>query len=244
MPKFLTDKKFKNALKTGAMILALISLFVSATINFKTKNAEAQAVDPYEYSLRFGLGWQTDQFDGIYGPAIDPDTGDIYLSVSRSGGASYYIQKYDSSGTYISKFSTSYLPRGQHIISGGYIYVPEAGDIRKYSLSGSYIGSAASSLSMAVAVAVDGSGNFYVADQNAHLVKKFNSSGTLLITLGSTAGSADGQFYYPQGVAVDSSGNLYVADTWNNRVQKFNPSGEFVTKWTLQLDINERGWAN
>ncbi|KKR06865.1 MAG: NHL repeat containing protein [Candidatus Peregrinibacteria bacterium GW2011_GWC2_39_14] len=226
------------------MILALISLFVSATINFKTKNAEAQAVDPYEYSLRFGLGWQTDQFDGIYGPAIDPDTGDIYLSVSRSGGASYYIQKYDSSGTYISKFSTSYLPRGQHIISGGYIYVPEAGDIRKYSLSGSYIGSAASSLSMAVAVAVDGSGNFYVADQNAHLVKKFNSSGTLLITLGSTAGSADGQFYYPQGVAVDSSGNLYVADTWNNRVQKFNPSGEFVTKWTLQLDINERGWAN
>ena len=243
MPKFLTDKKFKNALKTGAMILALISLFVSTTINFKTNQAEAQAVDPYEYSLRFGLDWQTDQFNGIYGPAIDPDTGDIYLSVSRSGGTSHYIQRYDSSGTYISKFSTYYLPRGQHTISGGYIYVPEAGDIRKYSLSGSYIGSAASSLSMAVAVAIDGSGNFYVADQNAHLVKKFNSSGTLLITLGSTAGSADGQFYYPQGVAVDSSGNIYVADTWNNRVQKFNSNGEFVTKWTLQLDGNERGWA-
>ena len=242
MPKFLTDKKFKNALKTGAMILALISLFVSATINFKTNQAEAQASPYYEYSLQFGLDWQTDQFDGIYGSAIDPATGDIYLSVSRGGGSYYYIQRYDSTGTYISKFSTSYLPRGPHIISGGYIYVPEGSYINKYSLAGNYLGSAVSSLNAAVAVAIDGSGNFYVAEQNGHIVRKFNSSGTLLITLGSTAGSADGQFYYPRGVALDSDGNIYVADTNNSRIQKFNSSGEFVTKWTLQLDVNERGY--
>ena len=79
-------------------------------------------------------------------------------------------------------------------------------------------------------VAVDSSGNVYVADTDNHRIQKFNSSGGFITKWGSS-GSGDGQFNYPYGVAVDSSGNVYVADTSNDRIQKFNSTGGFITKW-------------
>ena len=81
-------------------------------------------------------------------------------------------------------------------------------------------------------VAVDSSGNVYVADTGNNRIQKFDSSGGFIAKWGSS-GSGDGQFSYPSGVAVDSSGNVYVADTSNQRIQKFNSSGGFITKWGL-----------
>jgi streptogramin lyase len=79
-------------------------------------------------------------------------------------------------------------------------------------------------------VAVDTSGNVYVADFGKHRIQKFTSDGTFLITWGSW-GSGDGQFSHPYGVAVDTSGNVYVADLVNSRIQKFTSDGTFLTKW-------------
>ena len=79
-------------------------------------------------------------------------------------------------------------------------------------------------------VAVDSSGNVYVADSNNYRIEKFDSNGTFLAKWGSN-GSGDGQFKYPDGVAVDSSGNVYVADTNNYRIEKFDSNGTFLTKW-------------
>ncbi|MCX9010850.1 MAG: DUF3160 domain-containing protein [Candidatus Methanoperedens sp.] len=79
-------------------------------------------------------------------------------------------------------------------------------------------------------IAVDSSGNVYVAEQGNGRIQKFNESGGFLVKWGSE-GTGDGQFRYPSGIAVDRSGNVYVADYYNNRTQKFNASGGFLSKW-------------
>src|SRR5207237_1018476 len=76
-------------------------------------------------------------------------------------------------------------------------------------------------------VAVDGSGNVYVADTDNNTIRKITSAG-VVSTLAGTAGSTGGvdgtgsaaQFYSPYGVAVDGSGNVYVADTYSYAIRK------------------------
>jgi len=79
-------------------------------------------------------------------------------------------------------------------------------------------------------VAINSSGNIYVADPGNNRIQKFSSTGTFVSAIGSS-GSGDGQFSNPVGIAIDSADNLYVADSSNNRIQKFNSAGTFVTKW-------------
>jgi len=91
-------------------------------------------------------------------------------------------------------------------------------------------GSRDGQFSSPAAVAVDGSGNVYVADRWNHRIQKFSSSGKFLAKWG-TNGFGDGQFEQPTGIAVDGSGNVYVSDGFNHRIQKFSSSGVFLAKW-------------
>jgi len=85
-------------------------------------------------------------------------------------------------------------------------------------------------------MAVDGSGNVYVADSNNSTIRKVTSAGVVTTLAGSagTDGSADGtgsaaQFFVPIGVAVDGSGNVYVADSNNNTIREVTPAGVVST---------------
>jgi sugar lactone lactonase YvrE len=76
-------------------------------------------------------------------------------------------------------------------------------------------------------VALDLSGNLYVADTDNHTIRKVvPSAGTVttLAGLAGAAGSSDGlgsavRFFSPTGIAADNSGNLYIADTNNDTVR-------------------------
>jgi len=71
-------------------------------------------------------------------------------------------------------------------------------------------------------LAIDSSGNLYIADTNNGRVRKV-TNGVITTVSGNLAiGGSSSQLFKPQGVAVDSSGNLYIADTNNNRVLEYS----------------------
>ena len=79
-------------------------------------------------------------------------------------------------------------------------------------------------------VAVDGSGNVYVADTFNHRIRKITPSGSVstLAGSGSSEYSSDiTDISSPKGVAVDEIGNVYVAT--GLRIKKISPSGDVVT---------------
>jgi streptogramin lyase len=82
-------------------------------------------------------------------------------------------------------------------------------------------------------VAVDRSGNVFVADYFGNTVKEIVAAGgyTTVKTVGSGFGG-------PRGVAVDASGNLFVADSGNNAVKEFVAAGGYTTVNTLGGGFN------
>ena len=86
-------------------------------------------------------------------------------------------------------------------------------------------------------LAMDGSGNVYVADLNSNMVMQVSPSGVVTVVAGNgLAGfSGDGgpgiyaSLDGPQAIALDPSGNLYIADTFNARIRKLAPNGTITT---------------
>ena len=72
-------------------------------------------------------------------------------------------------------------------------------------------------------VAVDGSGNVYIADSGNNLVKKWTVASHAVFTLVSTG------LNNPYSVAADASGNVYIADTGNNAIKEWSVAGSNVT---------------
>jgi len=79
-------------------------------------------------------------------------------------------------------------------------------------------------------IAIDDSGNVYVADAGLARIQKFTSEGQYMMRWGE-GGSADGQFASPHDIAIDAQGDVYVAEYTGNRVQKFTRNGVFLRKW-------------
>jgi sugar lactone lactonase YvrE len=88
-------------------------------------------------------------------------------------------------------------------------------------------------------MAMDLSGNFYVADSSNARVNKYDSSWTPLGALTTTVkyfswhrsqidslwGVSEGLLYSPSGLTLDAAGNLYVANTNAYQISKYNSSG-------------------
>jgi len=89
-------------------------------------------------------------------------------------------------------------------------------------------------------VAVDTSGNVFIADFGNHLIRKISTSGVVSTLAGRTIatigvqGSSNGvgnaaSFNFPSSVAVDSSGNVYVTDFGNHLIRKISAAGVVST---------------
>ena len=86
-------------------------------------------------------------------------------------------------------------------------------------------------------VAVDSSGNLYVADSFNYTIRKITPGGmvsTLAGQAGLNEGTTDGtgsaaRFYDPEDLAVDSSGNVWVADGKGDTIRLITPAGVVTT---------------
>jgi sugar lactone lactonase YvrE len=81
-----------------------------------------------------------------------------------------------------------------------------------------------------VGLAVDSSGNVWVADTENNRIEEFNDKGEYLSQFG-TKGSGNGQLNLPKSIAITASGNLWVTDSGNDRVEEFNEKGEYLAKF-------------
>ncbi len=118
----------------------------------------------------------------------------------------------------------------------GFIYVSDFNLdlVQKFDLTGKYKLEWTNGLIAPLGVAVDSSGNVFVADAGNHNdVVKFDPSGNGIAVIGTSGGgTGPDQMQSPVGLALDGKGLLYVADSGNNRVDLFN-TGNYqpVTQW-------------
>jgi sugar lactone lactonase YvrE len=88
-----------------------------------------------------------------------------------------------------------------------------------------------------IGLAVDKSGDVYIADTFNHVIRRVDTKGIITTVVGTgTAGSSgDGglatsaRLNYPQGIALDGDGNLYIADTFNHKIRKVTTDGLITT---------------
>lgn len=84
-------------------------------------------------------------------------------------------------------------------------------------------------------IAIDQSGNLFVADLGNHQIRKITPSGTVTTFAGSGARKfedgigTNASFNIPEGLVFDSSQNLYVVDAYNSRIRKITPSAVVST---------------
>ena len=180
------------------------------------------------------------QLNGVYGVAIDA-AGNLYIG----DGGNSVIRKVDAGGTITTMTPAANVSFGTDIASSpdGKVYVASAHDtVRRYDQagnefdfagtgSGSYSGDGGpavnATLSLPSAVAVDSSGNVYIADTRNNVIRKVDTLGIITTVAGNGVAGFDGdggeptkaQLFFPNGVAPDAHGGFYIGDQSNQRVR-------------------------
>jgi trimeric autotransporter adhesin len=162
---------------------------------------------------------------------------------------------YSGDGGIATSAKLSY-PGGVAIDASGNIYIVDTGNsrIRMVTKSTGIISTVAgtgsygyrgdggiatsASLNFPRGVAIDASGNLYIADTDNNRIRMVTKSTGIISTVagtGSSGYSGDGglatsaALNYPRGVAIDASANIYIADFYNYRIRMVTKSTGIIS---------------
>jgi DNA-binding beta-propeller fold protein YncE len=154
-------------------------------------------------------GAKAGQFMGPHGVAVNPKTGDVYVT----DYANHRLDVFGSSGKFLAAWGWG--------VKDGRAKSEVCTSSCRAGISGSSLGQ----LDGPLGVAVDPTnGTVFVSDYVANKIQEFNSSGTPVQTLGQP-GSDYGELEHPEGLAYDPWLNdVVVADAGNNRIDLLNVS--------------------
>ncbi len=184
------------------------------------------------------------------GLALGPDG---VLFVVDNGNNS--IRVVDSSGSILTRAGPSMIYGAADVVldSAGNLFIADSGNnrIRKVSPNGlitSVAGNGmqgfsgdgglatAAQLADPGSIAIDGTGNLFIADKGNHRIRKVNTAGIITTIAGNGGTGSDGDGgpavsaqITPRAVIIDSSGNLLISDTNNNRIRKVTAAGIITT---------------
>jgi uncharacterized repeat protein (TIGR01451 family) len=169
-----------------------------------------------------------------YNAAWSATANDSFLHIaagSASGaGSKVVVFTYDA-------FNGAGTRSGTLTIAGLAVTVTQAG--ANYIGPGPVITLVSSGLQDPTSVAVDGSGNVYIAD-STNRIKKWSAATQQVTTVGPSAGLG---YVYPFGVAVDGSGNVYVSDQVANTITEWNGATQEKTTLVSSGLVNPTGVA-
>ena len=196
----------------------------------------------------------------LFSPAAVAADGHGNLYIADTGNS--VIRKIDPSGvitTYISSLSNGTYSIGAQVTgmaidSSGNLIVSDsiwaiwkitpsrdtsiiAGTLFGFGYNGDNIPATQAWLALPREIAIDGSGNLYIADWLNNRVRKVDTNGIITTLAGNGVQGFGGDggpasqamLDLPSGVAADASGNVYIADWINYRVRVVDSSGTINT---------------
>ena len=232
-------------------------------------------VDP-EGVLRVEVGTGIPGSSGDGGPANEARVGQVTgLAVGPSNelyiAEVYTVRKVDSNGKISTVAGNTFRPGfsgdggpataallggvfGLAVDSSGNLFLADVGNrrVRKVSTDGVITTVAGSGepgvggdggpateaqLGFVSGLAVDDSGNLYIADLGHNRVRRVDAEGIISTVAGDGRGGYNGDgipateahLLHPRGLAVDRAGNLYIADAFNHRVRRVDSMGMIAT---------------
>jgi sugar lactone lactonase YvrE len=158
---------------------------------------------------------------------------------SGDGGAAINAGLYNPAGVAVDGFGNLFIAdrsnRIRKVDTNGIITTVAGNGDSGYSGDGDAATNA--SLYLPQGVAVDASGNFFIADRSNNRIRKVDTNGIITTVAGNgdSGYSGDGgaatnnSLFLPSGVALDASGNLFIADFVNNRIRNVDTNGIITT---------------
>ena len=239
----------------GVAVDSTGNLYIADTRNNRIRKVDSTGT----ITTIAGTGDNVYGFDGDGGPAVQArlyrpggvavdSGGNIFIADTGN----HRIRKVDSAGVITTiDWKRLETPLGVAVDSGGNIYIGNTDNhrIRKVDSAGTITTIAGTgesgdggdggpaiqaTLYYPRGVAVDSTGNLYIADTRNNRIRKVDSTGTITTIAGTGFGGDGGpanqaSISSPRGVAVDGGGNLYIADTENNRIRKVDSTGTITT---------------